>query len=344
MKEKNMSQIQNRRHESGNAVVVVLVVLLVVAVGALAYLSGQKAGEKKGNSSQEVTVASSTPEQVVTQISDDAEPAVPQIDIKPGNPVVAKLGNQEIKRLDIFNFMQTLPPQTRQLPLDQLFPAALDQVINERVITNKAKDVNLDDDPEVRKQLALAKAQIVRSVYLQNEVNKRVTEERLKQAYEAYIKSFPKVEEVRASHILMDDEKTAQAVLKQVKDGGDFAVLANEYSKDATKENGGDLGYFLQSDVVPEFGAAAFTAEPGSVVPELVKSQFGYHIIKVEDKRIRPPAEFEAAKPFLEAQLRRLFLDQVVKDWRAKAGVERFDINGESLEPTAGDESPAAAE
>ncbi len=325
MKNKN-SVFAFTQKENGNAVVMVLVALVVVAVGALAYLSGQMAGEQNQTPTENVASSAQASEGTDTAQVDDQP-----LTIQPGDPVVAKVGDIEIKRQAVFEFLQTLPPESRQQPLEQLFPAALEQIINAKIVEDKVKDVKLDNDAEVKKLLSEAKSRIVQTVYVQNKVNEKVTDARVKEAYDAYIKNFPEVQEVKAAHILVDDEAKAKDLIKQLNDGADFAELAKENSKDSTAPNGGDLGYFLQDSVVPEFGKAAFSTEPGTYTKEPVKSQFGFHIIKVEDKRNRPPADLETARPFLETQLRQALLQEVISEWRNEYEIERFNINGEPL-------------
>ncbi len=130
--------------------------------------------------------------------------------------------------------------------------------------------------------------------------------------------------------------------------GEDFAALAKENSKDGSAENGGDLGYFAQNEVVPEFASAAFATDVGSYTKTPVKSEFGFHIIKVEEKRKRPPAPYEQVKPYLEQELQRAIVDEVLKEWKEAASIERFDINGaplpEQTAPAAGEEESDAAE
>lgn len=339
-----MFKNKNFQKESGNAVIIVLVVLVIAAVGALAFLSGQFTGDKDSapvtaSASEEPASGTQTVDNAPDPASESAQAPLP----KEGNPVVAKLNGKDISRLDVFNFMQTLPQQVRQLPLEQLFPIAREQFINARIISEKTESVKLDNDPEVKKQLEEAKKQIVRSVYIQNKVEERVTDERLQQAYEAYKAGFPEVEEVKARHILVKEEDEAKDILKKIKDGGDFAALADEYSKDVSGERGGELGYFLKTDVVPEFGEAAFGMEPGEMVSKPVKTEFGYHIIETLDKRKAAPKSFEEVKPFLEVQLRRIALDELVQEWREQAEIERFDINGDAIEPAAGGQDAAPA-
>ncbi len=324
----NFRAFTTQKSQSGNAAIIALVALVVVAVGALAFLSGKMTKDDG---------ASVVPAANVAAAAGDQTADVAQTVIEPGNPVVAKVDGQDITRLDVFSFIQTLPPNTRQMPVEQLFPLAVDQVVNAQIINEKVKGVNLDSDPLVKEQLAAAKANIVRNVFMQKEVEKKVTDERLQQVYETYKDNFPELEEAKASHILVADEALATDLIAKLEGGADFAALAKENSTDGTAENGGDLGYFAANEVVPEFAAAAFALNAGEFTKTPVKSEFGYHIIKLEEKRQRPPATFEQAKAFLEGQLRRAVLDEVVFEWRRDSDVERFDINGKDIEPAAGE-------
>ncbi|HOO82404.1 MAG TPA: peptidylprolyl isomerase [Alphaproteobacteria bacterium] len=335
-----------RKNERGSAAIIALAVLVVIAIGAVAFLSGKIGYDDEAATTQTASSEPASGEQAASQGETKAataaqeapaeQPKMPEI--KPGNPVVAKIGDKEVSRLDVFNFIQTLPPQTRQMPIDQLFPLALDQVVNTQIIGKKVSTAKLDDDPAVKQQLDLAKEQIVRGVFIQKQVEKAMTDERLKEVYDEYVKNFPEVPEVKTAHILVKDEALAKDILKQLNEGGDFAVLAKEHSIDATKDNGGSLGYISRQDqVIPEFLEAAFALKDGGISKEPLKSEFGYHIIKVEDERMRPPASFEQAKPFLASQIQAQVLNELMSSWRADAKVEVFDINGDAIEPAAGE-------
>ena len=335
----------NRMNEKGNVVVVILVALVVAAIGGMAYMSGFLTKEERSASDAKAPTAIETASGDATQDESIKAPAPQaQLDIKPGNPVVAKIGGRDVKRMDVFNFMQTLPAETRQLPMQQLFPLVQNQLINMAIIKEKAEKANMDNDPLVKQQLEEAKKNIVPAVYLQRQVENNLTDERLKKAYDQYTANFPKAQEAQARHILVDDEKLAKDLIKKLDGGASFEELAKENSKDSTAKDGGLLAYFVQAEVVPEFGAAAFEQEIGAISKKPIKTQFGYHIIKVEDRRERQPETFEKAKPFLAAQLRNVVTNEVLMNFRKKAGVEIFDINGESIEPAAGEEEPAKPE
>ena len=316
----NHTELDNKQRSSefGKAAAVVLIVVLVVCVGLVAFIYG-----KKSDTSSSGTQAAGTEEQA--------------------NPVVAVVNNQKIMRQDVLELMSSMPPQMRQIPLEQLYPIALEQSINNTIVDKKASRSGLGRDKDVKEQLARVKKQLVRAKFMENEVNERVTEDKLQEAYKSYVENFPEIEEVKAAHILVEDESTAKSLVTKLNNGESFEELAKENSKDGSAENGGDLGYFAKTDVVPAFGEAAFTTEVGTYTKKPVKSDFGYHIIRVDEKRQRPPAEYEQAKPFLRQELQRVLLEEVLQDFRSEAKIERFDINGnplpEAQEPAAGEEA-----
>lgn len=334
--------------QSGNAAIIALVALVVVAGAAFAWFSmngknplsgiqtASATSSNSGSNDNPAAIASAAGDEAGSKAEGDAGKGEAATDIKPGNPVVAKVDGKDINRADVVNFLQTLPPQTRQIPLQNLFPMAVDQLVNNEIIVAKTKDVNMDSDPEVQKQLAMAKEQIVRSVYLQKEVEKKLTPDSVKKAYDKMVKEFPDIEEVRARHILVKDEAKAKELIKKLDAGGDFAKLASENSTDGTAQKGGEVGYFAKSEVVPAFAEAAFATPVGSYTKTPVKTDFGYHIVQTEEKRKRPAPQFDVAKPGIEAQLRREILSDMLKGWREKSKVEIFDINGDKVEPAAG--------
>jgi len=351
-----------KKTQSGNAVVIVLVVLAVVAVGALAYLSGQMTDEPAAVTSdsaqieQDMDAAGDEAADAATEMADanaeNAETAVDETttdtaeveettsevpEIDPGNPVVAKVGDDEILRLDVLNFITQLPPNIRQMPINQLFPLAQEQVINAKIVEMNIDTDSVEQDEAVKQKIEMAREQIIRAAYLEQQVAKKMTEKRLKQAYDEFIKEQPDVEEAKAAHILVDDEAIAKEIIAKLNDGGDFAALAKEYSKDNTAENGGDLGYFAKTDVVPEFAEATFALKKGAISQEPVQTQFGYHVVKLEEKRQRPKPTFEEAKQFLENDVQRKLLEEMMSDWRDDAKVEKYDINGNAIEPAAGE-------
>lgn len=251
--------------------------------------------------------------------------------IKMGNPTVANVNGEEIKRSDVLNFISTLPEQVRQMPIQNLFPLALEQVVNNKVVGSKAVAAKLDADPEVTTLVEQARGQIIRNVYVERQVNEGVSQKKLLKAYEDLLGTLEDVQETHARHILVDTEEKAREVITKLDGGAKFEDLAKEMSTGPSKENGGDLGYFAKNEMVPEFADAAFAIEPGKYSKDPVKTQFGWHVVKVEDRRKRAEPKFEDVKPQLEQQMRQKILTDLLGKWQKEAKIQKFDINGDPV-------------
>lgn len=246
--------------------------------------------------------------------------------------VVARINGEALTKADVTAEMAQLPPQLQQVPMQAIYPQLLEQLIIERTVQQAGYKAGVDKDDVVKKRLKDAEGKIVADEYLHQQIKKHVTDDMLKSAYEDYKKNFKGEEEVRASHILLKTEAEANDVIKQLKGGADFAKLAAEKSEDkAAAKQGGDLGYFHKADMVPSFADAAFSMKPGDVSQKPVKSDFGWHVIKVVDKRTSQPESFDAIKPQLENKLSQTQAQAIVKDLTAKAKIERFQLDGSPL-------------
>ena len=245
------------------------------------------------------------------------------------DPVVAVVNGAQIKKSDVEAVYQTLPEQYRQMPLEQIFDPLVDQVVTSTLLLAKANEEKLADNPEVEAQLQRAHDNALRDAVVKQAIDQGATEDKLKAAYEGmkYQPGFA-FEETRAAHILVADEATALDIIKQLQGGADFATLAKEKSTDpSAKTNAGDLGYFRREAMVPEFSEAAFTIAPGTVGDKPVKSQFGWHVIKVEDRRQTVPT-FEEKEPELREQVSREIVNALLADVRKGATIELFTIDG----------------
>lgn len=329
--------------------ILVAVVAVAVAICALVFISLKEKGAAPADKPVE-TVSAQTPasapseSEVSDAMTPDEEMEVNAMfngqELKAGNPVVAKVDDAEITRVDVYRYIKTLPENIQKLPPAAVYPLALEQVVNTKLVENKANGANLESDPEVVKQLTMAKEQIVRGVFIQREVDSKITDADLKKAYDDYVSKLETVEERQARHILVDSEDKAKAIIADLEKGGDFAAIAKEKSIDPAAQNGGDLGWFTKADMVPDFANAAYALEKGAYSKAPVKSRFGYHIIQVTDVREQAKPTFEETKPFLQSQLRRDTLENLVKEWRGNAKIEQFDINGEPVQTAV----PAPAE
>lgn len=319
-----MSEGKNKKEAGIVTAPKIMTAVALVAVVAIAGFTMTKSGVAEnvvdGKAMSEIAPAAGTP-------ADQEEASA----IKLGNPVVAEIDGEEIMRSDVIEFINGLPEQVRQMPIEQLFPMALEQLVNNRLIGDKAESASLENDEEVQTLVDQAKGQIVRNVYIDRQIDEAVTQRRLLRAYEDLLDTMSDIEEVHARHILVEDEAAAKELISQLDGGADFETLARENSTGPSAERGGDLGFFAQNEMVPEFSEAAFALDVGSYTKEPVQTQFGWHVIKVEEKRMRPEPEFEAVKDQLEAQERQKVLAELLEEWQKDAKIKKYDINGEEI-------------
>jgi peptidyl-prolyl cis-trans isomerase C len=240
------------------------------------------------------------------------------------DPVIARVNGVDIKQSDLTLAeedvgadMQGAPPEAKR---EHLISYLADVIM----VTQAAEKKKLADNPEFKRRLAFLRNKLLMGFELQEEAKAALTEDALKQTYNDAVKSMGGQEEVRARHILVEKEDDAKALADQLKGGADFATLAKEKSKDPGGADGGDLGYFTKDQMVPEFADVAFKMYPGQL-SNPVKSQFGWHIIKVEDKRTKQPPEFEKVKDQIEAYVARKAQSEFVAKLRQTAKIERLD-------------------
>lgn len=245
------------------------------------------------------------------------------------DPVVARVNGTELHRSEVIEAIRGLPPQVQQQPLDRLYPALLTQMVDTLLVSQAGRKARLQDDPEVKKRLALVQDQLIADAYVQRLLKKQVTEQKLHARYEKFVKDAPPREEIHARHILVASEDEAKAIIAELKKGDDFNKLAQEKTTDPSgKTSGGDLGYFTKDDMVPEFADAAFKLKPGEFSETPVKTQFGWHVIKVEDRRQAKPPTFEQVKPKLSNDMSRELVGDKVKELRVAAKIEVFNLDG----------------
>lgn len=264
-----------------------------------------------------------------------AQPAKPS-QASPKDPVVAIVNGQQIRLSELEVAQQALPPQYRNMPLQSVYPALLDRIIDSKLVVADGRKNKIPDDPAFKKRMAFIEDQILQDFWLQKEIAKRVTPEKMKERYQERLKSTPAEEEVRARHILVATEDEAKALIADIKKGGAFDKLAKEKSTDkASGAEGGDLGWFKKSDMVKEFADAAFALKKGELTATPVKTQFGYHVIKLEDRRQAPPPTFEELQDQIREELARETVTQILHQLRAGAKIEKFNMDGSKAEPQA---------
>lgn len=272
-----------------------------------------------------------------------ALPALGQ-DTAADDPVEAVVNGQEIRRSDVIESAQSLPPAYQQ-QIDQIYPALVERLIDLTLLLEEAKRRDLGADPEVKDRVADYEDQVVREVLLDRQVKEGMTEEAVKARYDQFVAEFQPQSEVHARHILVATEDEAKAIIAELDAGGDFAAIATAKSIDTgSGAQGGDLGFFTAEQMVPEFSQAAFALEPGAHSTAPVQSQFGWHVIKVEEKRDTQPPSFEEARPEIENQLSQELVNDLVTKLRADAEIEMTQPPAADPAADAPAEDPAAAE
>jgi peptidyl-prolyl cis-trans isomerase C len=197
-------------------------------------------------------------------------------------------------------------------------------LIDMKIVSKEAEDKKIADRDDFKTRLAFARNRLLMDNLLAVEGKAATTDENMKKVYEEAAKQITGEQEVHARHILVETEDQAKKVAEDLKKGADFAELAKKESKDPGASDGGDLGFFTKDQMVPEFSAAAFALEPGKI-SDPVKTQFGWHVIKVEEKRTRKAPDFEQVKPQIETYVVRKAQADYVAKLRTAAKVERLD-------------------
>jgi len=260
--------------------------------------------------------------------------------------VVAIVDGVAVHRSELEEVARGLPEQFQQMPLQMLYGILLDRVIDFRLLANEAERLDVADDPAVEAALARARADVLRDALVQQKIREETTADKLRERYEGLKQreDFAQ-QEVHARHILTESEEEARAVIEELQGGADFAALAEERSVGPSAEGGGDLGFFRREQMVPEFAEAAFALEPGEITTEPVQTQFGWHVIKVLDRRTAEPT-FAESEPQLRQELARDIVTALVADLREDAEIERFNLDGTPLEaaPEAGAVAPGAGD
>ena len=261
----------------------------------------------------------------------------------PGDPVVARVDGEPILLSDLAAAAQDLPEELRGAPPQMLYPLILDQMIAGRAVTAAARRARLDQEPEVRARIRRAEEQELQQAWLSREIASRVTDAAIRARYDRDIANRPAEEEVRARHILVPTESEARAALAEVRGGADFTAVAQRRSSGPGAREGGDLGFFRRGDMVPEFAEAAFALQPGQVSENPVRSPFGWHVIKVEERRQAAAPRFEEVAQAIRQQLLEAEVQAAVERARGAAQVERFNLDGSAPRPTDTAEPPAPA-
>src|ERR1700759_4947201 len=256
------------------------------------------------------------------------------------NPVLAKVNGAEIRQSDLALAEEELGPSLAQMDPATKKENVLSFLIDMKIVAKAAEDKKVENDEDFKKRLALQRNRPLVDSLLATEGKAATPDDAMKKVYEDASKQITGEQEVHARHILVETEDEAKAVKAELDKGADFAELAKKKSKDPGASDGGDLGFFTKEQMVPEFSAVAFALEPGKI-SDPVKPQFGWHIIKVEEKRNRTAPDFTQVKAQIETYVTRKAQAEYVGKLREAAKIERMDKPAEAAKSDAKPADPA---
>lgn len=241
--------------------------------------------------------------------------------------IAAKINGETIYINDLKQSYADHPQIKDRVPFEEFYAKTLDVFVNSKLVYQAAKAAKIEETPEFNRQLVTAKEDLARKLYLEKMVEEKVTDEEVKKLYDEYTSKFESQKEVKAKHILVDTEEKAKEVIAKLKKGEDFEKLASQYSKDQVA----DLGYFTKEMMVPEFSKAAFSMNKGEFSKTPVKTEFGYHVILVDDARASKPLELKEVEAQLKNMVTQKVVAEIFEELRNSAKIEKYTLEGEEI-------------
>jgi len=220
-----------------------------------------------------------------------------------------------------------------------LEPGLLESMVDTMLTAADARKQKVEKSAEFKQQMKRLEEQVLQRIMLTRMIEKGVTESALRARYDEITKQLSGVEQIQARHILLKTEADAVAVIDELGKGGDFVALAKARSTGPSAPEGGDLGFFSKGQMVPEFEKAAFALKTGEHSRKPVKTQFGWHVIKIENRRASEVPKFEEVEEGLRTDLSREVGAAYVNDLREKAKITMFNADGSPVK-----DAPAAKE
>jgi peptidyl-prolyl cis-trans isomerase C len=236
--------------------------------------------------------------------------------------VAATVNGKQITQEMLDTFSQAVLGNSPEPATDEQKAQLLDQLINMTLAAQAAEKDGLQKDPKVAGRLDLLRTQILAEAASEKYVKAHpVSDTELKAEYDTQVASMPK--EYKARHILVDKQETAESIIRELQAGGDFSKLAKEESKDSSAQAGGDLGWFSPQTMVKPFADAVAALEKGKYTTTPVKSEFGYHVIILDDVRSPEAPKFEDVKPQVEMFVQRKKLQEYLDSLRKDAKIQK---------------------
>ena len=224
------------------------------------------------------------------------------------------------------SIISKLPDDIRRQPIEVYYDNVIDDIIDTRLTANAARASGLAENPMLKEIAERAYDRVIAEAWLNDELTARITEDMINQSYNDLVADTASRTETRARHILLDTEEAALAAIARLDAGEDFAELAKELSTGPSGPNGGELGYFRRGAMVPSFELASFSLEKGAYSKAPVQTQFGWHVIKVEDRRVADAPALAQVRDQLRSSISVKIAGSIIADLRSKAEIERMPL------------------
>ncbi len=250
---------------------------------------------------------------------------------KDDDRVVATVNGAKIFYSEVLEAQKAMGGQAQAVPLEMIQTLLINTIADRKLVAVEARNKGVDKTESYKKRLASIEEHILQREYLTSFAEEQITDEKVKAAYEKVVKDFKPTMEVNARHILLKTEEDAKEVIKDLDKGVDFAQLAKNKSTGPSGANGGDLGFFGQGAMVPEFEKAAFALKKGEYSKEPVKTQFGFHVIKVEEFRKSEAPKMEEAADQIKGEIANKAVSEYIESLRKSAKIVLFDDAGKEI-------------
>jgi peptidyl-prolyl cis-trans isomerase C len=254
--------------------------------------------------------------------------------------IIATVNGTPVYNSEVAMMYNSLPDQYKRMPMPMLFPQLVDAIIDRKIVSQTAEKEGLLEDETVARRLTFTRDSVLQDMYIGRKIAAELSEVKLMKIYQEEAAKHKAEDEVHARHILVKTEDEAKAVVAELDKGADFAELAKTKSTGPSGPRGGDLGFFEKKTMVPEFAAAAFAMKVGEYSKVAVKTEFGYHVIKVEARRPGKKPTFDEVMPEIRAREAQKFSVALMTKLRAAADIKRLDADGNEIKAEA--KKPAA--
>lgn len=254
---------------------------------------------------------------------------LPLCAIAADDPVLAKVDDYEIHLSEVEEARTLLPPALQQQGGTDVIALLVETIIDTKLAAKRGKEQGLDKTDEYKKTISRIEGQILKRMLFADEIKKGITEEGIKKYFDEFVKDKPLGDEVHARHILLESEDKAKEIIKKLNEGADFNATAMENSIGPSAPTGGDLGWFVEGAMVPEFEKEAFSLAVGEHSKNAVKSRFGWHIIKVEGKRKAKSPTIDEAREEIVRQLSSEIGQKLLDSLRKDAKIERYELSSQ---------------